>query len=465
MDAKNITTKESFKLKFFITAICFFITSQSHSVLAQNLTNSGVIKFAGDNNILELKYSNNRKNLLMIEKEVEKHLVSINEGSYHIAIISYIPDNKTNDLTFINNASIKGSVVRAHFKLKYKLSNYNFTFYIDNSTSSYNTIRVEVKKGSPALYNNEIYYTTSNNSTAVKAAIDKYVNIPFFEDNNDLSEDSEYNRKVIKRDNPGFMILIPSMKLYSGIIQKKSMIPLPGTKKIEYNNKKHESNRTLINENDLISENSSYSKLSNLEKPKTKIQNSNYNTRYYQPLFGIKSNLVYWYGVTPNLKQSSFIPNAEIEIFYSERLSTSLEGYYTPFDKIETDAQEWFKESGLVAEQKIWFAKNKHFNRLYIGIVGLYGDYDNRDLEKSEFGYTGTYFGAGISAGFLIPLFRGICFEVGVRGVYKLDNWESYKVRNGGFYLEESGRNSGLDLCGVKFSFQYRFGKLKKISL
>ena len=449
MDSKSLLKTFTYAKKLFLALLVLPLFFANNEIVAQNRQPSGMLKFSEGSNILELKLSNNRQILKDLEKIVEINLHSINDGDKYISITSYIKSTETGDFNAINEASLKGSVVRAHFKIKYSLSNFNFSFSIDNSSQVDNAVKIEVKDGSPSLHNNEIFYTTSKINLAVKAAVEKYGEVPYATEVKQVVVETPAIQKYKPRLTERSTVTIPSMRFYSSSVQKSVKVThdLNSSIKVDI--------RKILSANDRTV--ALYkSPINTIPEPTI---NKSIQKKYYQPLFGIKSNLVYWYGLTPNLSKSDFIPNAEIEVFYSGRLSTSVEGFYTPFGEISSDAQEWFKESGLIAEQKFWFGKIKRYNTLYLGVVGLYGDYDYRDLEKSELGLTGTYYGAGLSIGFLVPVYKGICFEIGVRGVYKLDNWESYKVRNGGFYREESGRNSGIDLCGVKFSFQYRFGK------
>ncbi|MHC1780899.1 MAG: DUF3575 domain-containing protein [Bacteroidales bacterium] len=448
MDSKFFLTILTGRKKVFPALSLLIISLTFNSVSAQTRQPSGILKFSEGSNILELKISGNRDVLTALERGVERNLQSIKDGEKHISIISYIRASETGDIFSINDASLRGSVVRAHFKIKYNLSNFNFTFHIDNNSSVTNSVKIEITDGSPSIHNNEIYYTTSKINSAVKAAIEKYGEVPYVKANKAIIAEEPANQKYKPKVTNRFTAAIPSMRFHSTIIQKSiKVIPtVSKSQNIDLRKVLSRVEKPVVNTVQL-----------NITPDPQKV--SLLNKKYYQPLFGIKSNLVYWYGLTPNLSKIETIPNAEVELFYSGSFSTSIEGFYTPFGEIATDAQEWFKESGIILEQKYWFGKSKRYNTLYLGIVGLYGDYDYRDLEKSELGLTGTYYGAGLSIGFLVPVYKGICFEIGVRGVYKLDNWESYKVRNGGFYREESGRNSGIDLSGVKFSFQYRFGK------
>lgn len=448
MISERFSTILSGMKKFFLAALLLSLNIQHHYLTAQSRQPSGIVKFSDGSNILELKIAGNREVLMALERGVERNLQSIKDGAKHISVTSYIRSSETDDIHAINDASLKGSVVRAHFKIKYNLSNFNFTFYIDNSSSVSNSVKIEISEGSPSIHNNEIFYTTSKINSAVKAAVEKYGEIPYIKSDKPIVAEEAVKPKFKPQISTRYTAAIPSMRFHSSLIQKSVKVT-PVTSASQNIDFRKIQSRVIISQiyTAPVANSSDQQKIQTQKK------------RYYQPLFGIKSNLVYWYGLTPNLSKTEFIPNAEVELFYSGKLSTSVEGYYTPFGEIAADAQEWFKESGIIAEQKYWFGKSKRYNTLYLGVVGLYGDYDYRDLEKSELGLTGTFYGAGLSIGFLLPVYRGLCFEVGVRGVYKLDNWESYKVRNGGFYREESGRNSGIDLSGVKFSFQYRFGK------
>ncbi len=439
---------------------CVIIFILNCNIYSQTSRSGNSLIFSESSSVLELKKSNNRVNLLQIERSVEKYLSLIKNGDMHIAIVSYIPESLTSNLSSLNQASLKGSVIRAHFKIKYKLENFNFSFYINNLTYIENTVEVEVKHGSPSLHNNDIYYTTSNLSSAITAAMERYGEIPFLTQSsytiisgissakkteNQLADIGK-PRITASQKSSRFKMPVPSLSFYSAKVLNRPAITT-GEAKIKLESLRFKTDIKNVAVQPVV------------KHVKDEIIKS--QRKYYLPFFSIKSNLVYWYGLTPNLTKCDFIPNIEGEIFYSGRFSTSLEGFFTPYETVPESAQDWFKESGLIAEQKIWFGKTKRYNTLYLGLVGTYGDYDKRNTSVNELGYTGEYYGAGLSIGFLIPVYKGICFEIGLRGIYKLDKWESYKVRNGAFYIEESGTDSGIDLSGIKFSIQYRIGKSK----
>jgi hypothetical protein len=451
MTAKKELANPGIRTGNLRSIFCVIIFSISCSLYSQTNPSGNSLIFSEGSSILELKKSSNRENLLRIERTVERYLPQIRSGEMHISVVSCIHQRLSGNLSSINQASLIGSVIRAHFKIKYKLDNFNFTFYIDNSSNLENRVMVEVKKGSPSLHNNDIFYTTSNIGAAINAAMGKYDKIPFLPGDYQSVESGVKESKTVKKEIDNEykyqkMAPVPSLRFYSSKILKRSAIKM----KVPTITYKPLANNSIVLEK-------SYQPVMSSPRPDVIKKEK----KYYQPYFSLKSNLVYWYGLTPNLTKSSFIPNLEGEVFYLGRYSTSIEGFYTPFETVPESAQDWFKESGLIAEQKIWIGKPKRYNTLYFGLVGTYGDYDRRDVSVSELGYTGEYYGAGLSIGFLIPVYKGVCIEIGLRGIYKLDNWESYKLRNGAFYKEESGTDSGIDLSGVKFSIQYRIGRSK----
>lgn len=127
----------------------------------------------------------------------------------------------------------------------------------------------------------------------------------------------------------------------------------------------------------------------------------------------VKTNALGW--------ASALTANAGVEVALWPRWTIAADGYYNP-------VRNWgnYKRSELWAVQpelKYWFCR-----KFYSHYIGLHGQYSEFEAGMCKNIYDGTYYGAGLSYGYSLPIgFRWrIDFSLGVgwkhwdmNGVYK----------------------------------------------
>lgn len=174
--------------------------------------------------------------------------------------------------------------------------------------------------------------------------------------------------------------------------------------------------------------------------------------RAFRPLIGIKTNLIDWAGVTPELERTTFMPNLAAEVFFANRWSVEFSATYSDF--AFGDREHWGL-TGYRLEPRWWLRGEHRYTGLYIGIYGQAGDFNS---QRTSGNHTGTYLQGGVSAGWYWLLSKHWGVETGVRGGYQKADVTPYEKLNGRYYKkndEVDGTRMGL--MGVDVSVSYRF--------
>jgi len=413
-----------------------FLLILSQNGFGQNANkNENIFRFsfAAGSNVLERKFCDNSTILYNLASAVSSQIYNLKNNRAHIEITGYILIDKTDDLNSLNEISLKASVVRAYLKTRYGLDNNRFTYYIDNSLDVSDVIGVKIKSSNvPIGANKEIFYTFNPSPNSLYNVFIQYDSIPYKQKDSISGIEPAEEEPIAKIDN---------MCAKADSVLTGFAIPYKSNQHIVFNK---------IN-------------LSIVESGIKKAEQTTH--RALRPYVAIKTNAIFWAGLSPSLEigRQDYIPNFEMEFYFASRFSISIDGFYAPIDRKKTGT-EWCYTDGIAAEQRIWL-NNKGINRgafmgFYTGIYGATGEFDILQQSSENLGYTGDYYGAGVSVGFALPLFsKRLALEIGARGGYRIDNWESYEADNGSYYFVDSGTQKGFKLQGLRLSIMYRFGK------
>ena len=105
------------------------------------------------------------------------------------------------------------------------------------------------------------------------------------------------------------------------------------------------------------------------------------------------------------------------------------------------------------------------FRGFFVGVYGEAGDFNNQRDRRDDIttltNYTGTYWSAGVSVGYLLPLSRHWSFELSVRGGYRSADYNIYDRELPYFYYNSSDKKNEFALTGLRFDVVYRFGGSK----
>jgi hypothetical protein len=171
----------------------------------------------------------------------------------------------------------------------------------------------------------------------------------------------------------------------------------------------------------------------------------------------IKTNLMSWVGVTPDIKYRTFMPNIAAEVYVNDRWSVmgSITYSYWNYDK----NKEFWGVSGYSIESRYWWDKG-----LYIGGYVQLGDYDYcldvKGTRRTD-NYTGIYAQAGLSIGYHLQINPVWGIEAGLRGGYQHSQTEIYDIQSPNYFLKEKLIENKIRIDGLNLSLTYKF-RLKK---
>lgn len=172
----------------------------------------------------------------------------------------------------------------------------------------------------------------------------------------------------------------------------------------------------------------------------------------------IKTNMLYWTGMMPNLKHYSFLPNLEVEWFFRLHWSVSFSGAYS---KWGVGSDNFFGVSSWSVEPRYWL-KRYEKAEVFIGVYAQAGDFDNQDLHIDEFGNTGDFYGGGLSLGVYIPLGKQWGTELGIRAGYEYTETDIYSRETQHYFRDYTRTGGKWKITGINATVSYRFGKKNK---
>jgi hypothetical protein len=192
------------------------------------------------------------------------------------------------------------------------------------------------------------------------------------------------------------------------------------------------------------------------EKPKEKILYKSI------PFLAVKTNILYWGGITSEIKHRDMIPNLELELYAGKHISLNADAFYTYLNESKPANNTW-GISGIGVEPRFWFCKARQFTGLYAGVYGAYGDFDVKPEGITSMGHTGNFYEGGLSLGYYQPLSSHWGVEIGGRCGYRSVSGDVYYISDPHYYKQSSFTQSGLKLTGIRLLVTYRFGRSIKI--
>lgn len=180
------------------------------------------------------------------------------------------------------------------------------------------------------------------------------------------------------------------------------------------------------------------------------------------PLIGIKTNLFYWAGFTPEMKWKQVLPNLSLEYFFANRWSVTLDGAYTSRVRNDYNISKRYAFSSVGSEVRAWLNNDGLFKGFYGGIYGNGGEFDSTPETMDDKGYTGRYIGTGLTVGYTRMFTPWLGVEVGVRGGFRHVAYDAYYRESSCYVYEHTRYKNNLCLDGVFLNLTARFGKYKK---
>lgn len=417
---------------------------------------SFLFSFKESNDLFLADYGDNAYQLERLGQRLPVFRNRLLGGSCHVLIVSHVSAWDCGEESVINEASLRAARIRAYLKTRLDMSGECVAFYIDRSGSYRDRVHVYlVESPLPWFANTAIRYSESRYPVAVREALEKYGVIPYV-DMFRRSEAGGYDRYVYHIDDPLFAPSeLEDYRLAS--VVDTSAHKAPSSTVITT----HEKTRVVRKEMPV----ESVSANEETVNEKSSVAKSPVH-------LSVKTNLLPWFGLSPSvllgvgevkLQTCSFMPNLEMEWYFSRRWSVAVSGLYSDFSYNDKTRDRW-SVSEFSVEPRVWPLACGQFTWLNTGLFGEYGDFDVQgntiDLDRDIlYGRTGRFWTLGASIGCLVPLGKGFCTEMsvrtGFRSVFDGKKYRYDKIDDTN-YLESRFASTGF-MVGLKVSLVYRF--------
>lgn len=184
-------------------------------------------------------------------------------------------------------------------------------------------------------------------------------------------------------------------------------------------------------------------------------------TPTYIPLVGVKTNLLYWIGFTPEMKWKQVLPNLSLEVFLGKRWSVTLDGSFTSHLR-NGDGFKKYAFSSFGSEFRMWLKDDYLFKGFYGGIYVDGGEFDKTPKSAESKGHTGSYFGTGLTVGYAWMFTPWLGMEAGIRSGFRHVAYDDYFRVNSHSYYQGTHYKNSICLNGVFLTLTARLGKYKK---
>lgn len=373
--------------------------------------------------ILIKDYKSNRQKYEELGALIKKHRMDLMSGASHLAITAYLSLRDMKNKQVINECSMHANILRSLMKVRKQVNCGHITFYFDNTMVMRNIICVKyvskrIKKGSNIL----ISYTLHSKDPAyLLAAYDKYI--------------CSYGKLPIMGD---------------GKSDADGRNEIVGNRESAEQEKKEEEKQE-----------------EKVPRGPAAVKNSAALQQSWQPVaikrefhlfLSLKTNLLYWAGITSEPRHRDIIPNLEMELFTRKHFSFSADAFYIYKNKDNVSSKTW-GVSGLGVEPRYWFCRSRKFSGLYAGLYGLYGQYNIKPKGETSTGHTGDFYEGGMSLGLSFQFSRHLGIEIGARSGYRRVLGDAYEFISPHYYRTSSDNGNGLKLTDLRLLLTYRIGK------
>lgn len=451
-------------------ALCLFVLSVLFlpEAIAQTTSytkaESFLFSFKEENDMFLADYGDNAYQLERMGQRLPVFRDRLLSGSCHILIISHVNAYDCEEDAVINEASLRAGRIRAYLKTRLDIPAECVAFYIDRSGSYRDRVHLYfVESPLPWFANTAIRYSESHYPKAVGEALAKYGAIPYV----DLFRRSEvggYDREVYRIDDPLFDISELKDYCLASVVDTLDTRSTTITTRETVRVVKKEIVQQKVPDEEPVAQKSQPA-ITTLRQP---------IPEGVKPpvMMAVKTNLLPWCAVAPSIllgtgdvkmQKGSFMPNMELECYFSERWSVVVSGLYSDFSYKDKTRDRW-SVSEISVEPRVWPLRSGEFTWLSTGLFGEYGDFDvqGSDIDPDQevlYGRTGRFWTMGASINCLIPLGKGFCVEgsvrTGYRSVFDGKKYRYDKIDDKN-YLETHFSSTGF-MVGLKVSLVYRF--------
>ncbi len=384
---------------------------------------------------------------------IKRHRRDIFSGKSHLSIAAYIQPADLKVPWMINNASIQASMVRTYIKVWTLVPLEAFTFVFDTVHHVNYQVRVDyITSPVPPSANRVIHYTLNRNPANVLYSVKRYRFIPL--------------AKVLENEHDSVYAKPQSGRLATAAekpIVAQQQKGTGETKQSDSAKLQQPAADTTKRPVDTLQQ-----QPTDPTKPAVADQQQPARATVKLPAviirykganpvkISVKSNLLYWVGITPETEYHEVLPNAELEWYFGKRWSLNADATYTYAKKSVVDKEIWGLSS-IALEPRFWLRGNRRFTGFYAGVYGLTGDFDVKLNSISAHGYTGTFNEGGVSLGYFLPLTSRWGVEAGARFGYRMVDCDTYKyVEPNHYYKQSSFTQNDFKVTGIRLLVTYR---------
>lgn len=412
---------------------------------------SFLFSYRKQSSILSTNYRDNKVELKSMDLFIRSKLNKIHSGKAHLSIVAYIYPTDLKNPYIINKSSVQANVIRSYIKQHHSLDSQYSTFMFDTAHSVNDLVKVEyVEEPIQASYNKAIYYVLESTDDVIAHSVNRYSPIPIL------------NNKVLLDSAVGEVPIVPlqsnkELEQIEQVLRQNTPIDQSLTDAAE-----------VVHSISIIN---SAPKDSEVQRTPIEVQSCKLYKTIKRPILAIKSNVLYWAGVTTDKRYQKATPNVGLEYFFAKRWSVSTSFGYADSQSSMTITSsissnykpgvytDKWKLKAFSIEPRYWVKSNNLFSQFYVGIYGGVGDFDLQpnNMDYGGQGNSGHYKESGFSLGYYLPLTNRVGVEGGARLGYR---WLNGRVFNDNL---SSFTENNLKVTGVSLSVSYRLGYMKSL--
>lgn len=368
-------------------------------------------------------YRNNAYELNKVDTYIKLYKKEIKANKSHLYVVSYVNPREIHNPKIINRSSVRASILRAYIKVKHEIGHEHVAFAIDTIDQRPNVTSITYVPQPANPDFSPLYCTLKRDRSTITCSVQRYRFIPIANKHESISTNKPQQQHAdFKIDSiKELAIRTPFCKNHFVLSMNipTNILPFATVKAME-------------------------------PEAKSDVVNT--------PFMGLKTNVLYWCGITPEMQYKGFMPNLEVEWYIKKQISLNMELVYTYLEENNTNRKMWGL-SAVSLEPRYWFAKNGQYNGLYAGCYGLIGDFDVKKDRMEADGDTGDFYEAGMTMGYHLPISNHWGVELGGKIGYRTASGDTYYFDDPHYYRRMTFSENKLKVTGLRIMLVYRFHK------
>lgn len=429
----NSLCVKTIRVVYILSLVSLFSFLPNQKAIAEGNKSLEYLFFYKPNNILLFPdYKDNYLQLKALDRLVEQYRADI--GKSYFSIVSYVRQADAHNPAALNEASLQGSVLRAYIRVHFQLPEEKFAFQIDTMGNESNCTGVKLLPLPVPENLSVIHYSLNRNTETIARAMALYRRIPYVG-----STSRKKSQEAPRISSKWEKMVMENVQKTDSLSRVVSLLTQENDARQHFiDSVRHADSVFLYKE----------------------IQE--YCNATQRPFLGVKTNLLYWAGFTPEMRWKQILPNLSLEFYLGRHWSLQFDGAYTRRLINGSDAKR-YAFSAFGVEGRYWLRDNYRFDGFYGGIYANGGEFDITPQYTADAkGQTGEYVGGGLEVGYTQTFNNWFALEVGVRGCFRHVSYDTYRRENGFYYYESTKYKNGVRLDGVFLNMVFRLEKYRK---